>query len=287
MTHNLRSTYIVGAGGSGVFRNRFNYSTGRWVTIRGLRQKPQPGDIRAELVRSGFDGAPAFASSNALLNDIHATTLWTLENLMLGGYIVDCAQRERMGYSGDAHATTTTALYHYPLGAFFTKWAQDWRDVQGNSASWGVGRQAGQLGAGGSTDDGNLPYTAPTYWGGGGPAWSGYSVHLPWEMYQFYGDKRLLAESLPTIRRWLAACELAARTALVAAMAPWSGPAPPGPSRRRLVAGDSLRHGLLAMAADASSSPGSPTEIHVIFTTKAKSKNLNRIRWIPRIVDVG
>ncbi len=207
MTHNLRSAYIVGASGRGVFRNRFNYSTGRWVTIKGLRQKPQPGDVRAELVRSGFDAAPAFSSSNPLLNDIHATTLWTLENLMLGGYIVDCAQRERMGYGGDAHATTTTALYHYPLGAFFNKWAQDWRDVQGNSASWGVGRQAGQLGAGAATDDGNLPYTAPTYWGGGGPAWSGYSVHLPWEMYQFYGDKRLLGESLPTIRRWLAFLE--------------------------------------------------------------------------------
>lgn len=110
-------------------------------------------------------------------------TLWTFENLTVGGYVVDCPQRERMGYGGDAHATTTTGLSNYKLGAFYTKWSEDWRDVQGKT--------------------GDLPYTAPTYFGGGGPAWSGY--------YQRYGDKRILEQNLPTIERWLTFLETKAK----------------------------------------------------------------------------
>ncbi len=198
VTHRLRSRLIVGPGGKSVFRNRFNYSCGRWVTLRGLRHAPAPGDIHGWLTRSDYARAAGFECSNPLLNEIYGTALWTFENLSLGGYVVDCPQRERMGYGGDAHATTTTALSNYKLGAFYTKWAEDWRDVQGRSAQWGLGDQPVRR-----TEDGSLPYTAPTYWGGGGPAWSGFCVHLPWELYRTYGDTRVLETMMPTIERWL------------------------------------------------------------------------------------
>jgi alpha-L-rhamnosidase len=187
MTHELHSAYVIGPSGKGVFENRFNYGVGRWIQILGLKQKPALDGIRGFLVRNDYARAGYFQCGNELLNRIYETTLWTFENLSIGSYVVDCPQRERMGYGGDAHATTETALASYALGAFYTKWAQDWRDVQGA--------------------DGNLPYTAPTYWGGGGPGWSGYCVTLPWLVYRHYGDVRLLEDSLPTIRRWLAFLE--------------------------------------------------------------------------------
>ncbi|MGA2035483.1 MAG: alpha-L-rhamnosidase C-terminal domain-containing protein, partial [Thermoguttaceae bacterium] len=204
MTHLLHSAYVPGPAGKGTFRNRFNYSVGRWITIQGLAAKPAPADVRAWLVRSDYRRAADFECSDKLLNDIYRTTLWTFENLSLGGYVVDCPHRERMGYGGDAHATTETALNSFHLGAFYTKWAQDWRDVQGNAAAWGSGVKAGRPGAGGAAEEGNLPYTAPTYWGGGGPAWCGYCVTLPWLMYRQYGDRRILEQGFPTIQRWLA-----------------------------------------------------------------------------------
>ena len=101
--------------------------------------------------------------------------------------MVDCPQRERMGYGGDAHATTHMALANYDMGAFYTKWAEDWRDVQGA--------------------DGSIPYTAPTYWGGGGPIWSGFVAHLPWEMFRRYGDYQILERQYPAIKRWLDSLE--------------------------------------------------------------------------------
>ncbi len=184
MTHRLRSAYILGSSGKGTFRNHFNYFSGRWIQIEGLSYKPSIRDIRCYLIRTDYERAGFFECSDELLNRIYETTLWTFENLSLGGYVVDCPHRERMGYGGDAHATTNTGLTNYNLGAFYTKWNQDWWDTQ--------------------DDKGNLPYTAPTFWGGGGPAWSGFCVTLPWEIYHRYGDIRILKESYPVIERWLA-----------------------------------------------------------------------------------
>jgi len=215
MTHELHSFYIVGPSGKGTFRNHFNYGVGRWIQIEGLRQKPDLSDIRGWLVRTDYDPAGSFSCSSDLLNRIYNTTLWTYEDLSLGGYLVDCAQRERMGYGGDAHATTATGMDAFKTAALYTKWAEDWRDVQGKAAAWGTGKQAGEAGSGKQIEPGNLPYTAPTYWGGGGPGWSGYCVTLPWEMYRRFGDRRILEQMLPTIERWLAFVETKTRDNLL------------------------------------------------------------------------
>ena len=89
-------------------------------------------------MRTDYRRAADFECSNRLLNDIYQATRWTFENLSLGGYVVDCPHRERMGGGGDAHATRETALNRYHLGAFYTKWARDWRDVQGKASAWGL-----------------------------------------------------------------------------------------------------------------------------------------------------
>ncbi|MGD0536909.1 MAG: family 78 glycoside hydrolase catalytic domain [Verrucomicrobiota bacterium] len=204
MTHRLHSFYVIGPSGRGTFRNRFNYAVGRWIQIEGLRQKPELSELRGWLVRTDYEPTTTFRCSDPLLNRIHDTVVWTWETLSLGGYSVDCAQRERMGYGGDAHATTETALDHFRLGAFYTKWSEDWRDVQGQAATWGARPPPGAAGAARTIEPGNLPYTAPTYWGGGGPGWSGYCVTLPWEMYRRYGDRRILETNFVTIERWLA-----------------------------------------------------------------------------------
>ena len=183
-TYTQHAEVIFGESGEEVFRHRFNYAAARWITVRGVREAPRADEIRGWLVRTAYRRVGNFSCSNELYNRIFETVRHTYESLSLGGYVVDCPHRERQGYGGDAHATMETSLALFEQGAFHTKWLEDWRDVQ--------------------SENGNVPYTAPTYEGGGGPAWSGVCIALPWELYVAYGDRRILEECYPMMQRWLA-----------------------------------------------------------------------------------
>ncbi|RZM07836.1 MAG: alpha-L-rhamnosidase, partial [Pedobacter sp.] len=129
------------------------------------------------------------------------------QNLSIGGYIVDCPQRERLGNGGDAHATCETGMMNYRMGAFYTKWMEDWRDVKGTESVVGnmydtAWYHKGSM-SGRPLYKGILPHTAPTYMGGGGPAWGGIVVTLPWFVYQQEGDKRILSKNFELIQDWL------------------------------------------------------------------------------------
>lgn len=187
VTYNQRSELLLDERGRGRFAHRFNHATARWVRFDGLDQAPGLEDLRAYSVRSAYTTASSFRCSDPLLQQIHDTVAWTFECLSLGGYVVDCAHRERWGYGGDAHATMEAALSRFDLRAFYADWLDDWAAIQ--------------------DEFGNLPFTCPTYRGGGGPAWSGIVVMLPWELYLRTGDRTQLERLWPTIERWLAFLE--------------------------------------------------------------------------------
>ena len=184
-TFSLFSSYKIGPKGEGVFQNRFNYSSGRWITVTGLDYEPKLDDFTGWNIRTNYEEAATCETSDDLQNWIFNTGRWTFENLSVGGYVVDCPQRERMGYGGDAHATSESAMYNYSMEAFYYKWLQDWRDCQKDYP------------------DGWLPNTAPTYWGGGGPSWGGIVITLPYTYYLQYGDTRILEENFEMIEKWL------------------------------------------------------------------------------------
>ncbi|MFZ1932925.1 MAG: family 78 glycoside hydrolase catalytic domain [Thermoguttaceae bacterium] len=182
-TYGQKYEYVFNDSGEGFFCQRFNHAAARWVTISGPKTAPDVDSIYGFLISTDCAPGGSFKCSNELLNRIYDTTVWTYRSLSLGGYTVDCPHRERMGYGGDAHATMETAMTNFGVGAFYTKWLGDWRDVQ--------------------KPDGDLPYTAPTYFGGGGPAWSGICITLPWQLYLHYGDRRILETCYPMMQRWL------------------------------------------------------------------------------------
>ena len=203
MTFNLFSRVKIDRTGHAVFKNRFNYSSGRWITVHGLKNEPSRDRFRGLMIRTDYESISSFQCSDDLQNWIYNTVRWTYENLSLGGYIVDCPQRERMGYGGDAHATCETGMLNYRLDAFYKKWMEDWRDVQGWHPQWLDDLANINPGQADTAKKGTLPNTAPTYFGGGGPAWGGIVVTLPWFYYNHYGDRQILSENLELITRWL------------------------------------------------------------------------------------
>lgn len=184
--YNQRDEYLARGVGEERFRSRFNYHGFRCVRVTGLPRAPAVDDGRAYLIHTAYEPAGAFECSNDLLNQIYRMVTWTYRCLTLGGYVVDCPTRERLGYGGDAGTSLETGMFGFGTGALYTRWANDWRDAQ-------------------HPETGDLPFTAPAYQdrGGGGPMWSGFVVTMPWHMYLQYGDRRMLADCYPMIRKWL------------------------------------------------------------------------------------
>ncbi len=212
-TFSFHDRYVIGAAGKGTFQNRFNYFVGRWVTIKGLGVAPKPADLRAWRVRPDFERAGTFECSNPLLNEIYRTTLWTLENLTLGGMFTDCQSRERTGYGGGG-GDVRSGLWSYRLGGFFNKWFQDWCDVRCNPRTLGTPVLHYPVRPGPHEfddprqippeDNPPLPASAPNGIGGGGP-WTMFgAVRNPWEVYSRTGDRRNLERNYPLLRDWLA-----------------------------------------------------------------------------------
>ncbi len=190
-----RGELLLDGEGRGLFVNRFTPWAGRWLTLRGAVEAPEKGDAEAWLVRPDFEANSFFASSDAALQRLDDAAAWTWECLVQGGAPQDCPHRERLGYGGDAHATLALGLGRFDSTAMYARWSDDWAALQ--------------------AADGDLPFSCPTYAGGGGPAWSGIVVQLAWEQWVRTADRVALGRAWPTIARWLAHLETRTRDGLL------------------------------------------------------------------------
>ncbi len=176
--------YIASGHGTELFINKFNYHGFRYVKISNLRQKPLINKVKAHFIHTNFKTTSTFVSSDDDLNRIHDMISYTLRNVAIGGYLVDCPQLERLGYGGDGNASTVTAQTMFNLAPLYANWLQAWGDV--------------------IREDGGMPHTAPNpYKAGGGPYWCGFLISASWNSYQQYGDIRLLEQYYPVMQQWL------------------------------------------------------------------------------------
>ena len=166
------------------FLNKFNHHVFRYILLEGLQTPLKPEGVVARRMRTDYQAQSSFESSDAELNSIHDMVHYTLQNLAFDGYMVDCANIERLGYGGDGNASTLTLQIMYATSPLYINWLQAWNDV--------------------IREDGGLPHTAPCpQRAGGGPYWCGFIVQAPWRTYISYGDSRLLERCYPTMKHWL------------------------------------------------------------------------------------
>lgn len=176
--------YVFSENDNGIFSPKFNYHGFRYVIIQGLKYKPKKDDILGLMIESKLDRTGNFTSSDKDLNNIYEINHYTFRCLNLGGYFVDCPHRERLGYGGDGQVAIETGIYNFDLKNFYKKWARNWLSAQ--------------------DEHGEFPNTAPSpYPAGGGPAWGGMGVVLPWKLYKYYGDIEFLGASYDSMVRYL------------------------------------------------------------------------------------
>lgn len=179
--------FILSGKGEETFMPKFNYKGFQYVEVTSSR----PLNLTKESLKGYFmhsDVPPRgnINSSDTLLNKIWwATNNSYLSNLY--GYPTDCPQREKNGWTGDAHIAIETALYNFDGITVYEKWLQDHRDEQ--------------------QPNGVLPAIIPTSgWGyhwANGPDWTSTIAIIPWNIYLFYGDPTLLEQCYDNIKRYV------------------------------------------------------------------------------------
>lgn len=105
--------FILSGTGEETFRARFNYKGFQYVEVTSSEPvELTDNSLKAYFMHSDVPVAGRISSSDELLNKIwKATNAAYLSNLF--GYPTDCPQREKNGWTGDAHIAIETGLYNY------------------------------------------------------------------------------------------------------------------------------------------------------------------------------
>ena len=180
--------YFLDGKGVEEFMPKFNYKGFQYVEVISSSPAVHLGKdaLVGWFMHSDVHVAGSVSCSDTLVNKIWtATNNSYLSNLF--GYPTDCPQREKNGWTGDAHIAVETGLYNFDGIGVYEKWLADHRDEQ--------------------QPNGVLPSIIPTDgWGyewGNGPDWTSTIAIIPWNIYLFYGDKKLLADCYDNIRRYV------------------------------------------------------------------------------------
>ncbi|MBE7176931.1 MAG: glycoside hydrolase family 78 protein [Mucilaginibacter polytrichastri] len=190
-TENLRSAkqhveYVFKGAGTEDYEAHFTFYGFRFIKISGYSGKIDPAAFTAVVVHSDMPVTGNFSASNPLLNQLQHNIQWGQK----GNFVdvpTDCPQRdERLGWTGDAQAFSATAMYNMDVASFFTKWLGD--------------VSADQL------DNGSVPFVIPNILGdnsAGSTGWADVATIIPWNMYLFYGDSRILDTQYESMKHWV------------------------------------------------------------------------------------
>ncbi|UCS91809.1 glycoside hydrolase family 78 protein [Echinicola marina] len=179
--------FILSGKGKETFVPKFNYKGFQYVEVTADRPiELKKDNLSAYFMYSDVPEVGGIKSSNNTLDLLlSATNSSYLSNLF--GYPTDCPQREKNGWTGDAHIAIETGLYSYDGIKVYEKWMDDHRDEQ--------------------QPNGVLPSIIPTSgWGyewGNGPDWTSTICLIPWNVFLFYGDQRILEENFEAMKKYV------------------------------------------------------------------------------------
>lgn len=140
-------------------------------------------------LRSDFEQIGEITTGDCKVNQLFSNALWGQKDNFLD-VPTDCPQRdERLGWTGDAQIFSETACYNMYMPAFYRKYLWDMRAEQ-------------------SILDGSVPNVVPRLKKGmvaehGSCPWADAGVIIPWNVYQQYGNRTLLAECYSGMKAWV------------------------------------------------------------------------------------
>lgn len=205
---NLRSAKAeyryISNGNQGWVRPHFTFYGFRYVKVQGI-EKMDLADFVGCVLYSQMPQTGYIETSNEKVNRLFANALWGQKGNFLDTP-TDCPQRdERMGWTGDAQVFSATACFNMYTPAFYKKYLYDMKleqDTLGGSVPYVVPNALEQMRR--VRQRAGKPITMEVLnVSHGSCAWGDAATVIPWNLYQFYGDKTMLAQQYENMKSWV------------------------------------------------------------------------------------
>ncbi len=192
----VESTYITGelqtdhytlAGDAAgeTWEPRFSYKGFQYVEVSGWPGELTADDVQARVLHSDLPVVGSVDTSNPLLDQIHRMTVDTVFN-NLHGIPTDTPVYEKNGWTGDAQVLAELTMFNLGSQRLHEKWLDDVSDSRSATGEPAV--------------------IAPSPgWGRDKPSppWNAAYVMIPWWLYQYAGDERIVREHYAGIKKYV------------------------------------------------------------------------------------
>lgn len=173
------------------FLPSFSYHGFRYVEIHSSKSVKLTADnLTGRFMHTNLAQVGSFSCSDLTLNKIREATIQSYKS-NIHSIPTDCPQREKNGWTADAHIIMDFALLNFDAITFYEKWMNDFLDNQ----------QA----------DGSISGIVPSAgWGYGewpGPVWDAALFIVPEAIYNYHGDSRCIERIYPACEKYLSYLE--------------------------------------------------------------------------------
>ena len=176
--------------GLNVYQPRFSIFGFRYIKVE---TDVDLSDAKFESIAVYSDMAQTatFECDNKDVNRLFLNSMWSMKSNFTD-IPTDCPHRERSGWTGDAQVFVPTGLLLHDSYSVFRKWlaecrlAQDKKGVVANVAP--------------PINKGNFGITN---FMNGSTGWGDACIIVPYVMYEYTGDERILAENYEMMKKWL------------------------------------------------------------------------------------
>jgi alpha-L-rhamnosidase len=182
--------YTLDGSGRQTWEPRFTFHGFRYAEVTGWPGEDVADNVVAKVYHTDMERIGWFECSDPLLNKLHDNVVWS----MRGNFVdvpTDCPQRdERLGWTGDIQVFAPTAAFLYDCAGMLSSWLKDVAVEQ--------------------LPDGTVPWYVPflptdEMWTPPRPGavWGDAAVLTPWDLYQAFGDPRLLLDQFESAKAWV------------------------------------------------------------------------------------
>ncbi|NCI48172.1 family 78 glycoside hydrolase catalytic domain [Sediminibacterium soli] len=185
-------TYVLKGDGAEQWQPRFSYYGFRYLQAECIAadsngQLPKLLALEGWHMRNAADSVSSFSCSSELFNRTHSLINWAIKSNMVSVF-TDCPHREKLGWLEETHLMGASVQYNYDIAALCRKVIRDMMQAQ--------------------YPNGKIPEIAPEFTVftppfDESPEWGSAAIILPWYYYQWYGDRRILAEAYDMMKRYL------------------------------------------------------------------------------------